>query len=59
MKHLIAVVLAAGEGKRMKSKKSKVVHKVSGKPVIECPSNSILPGCYYYLTHLRTSKDLL
>jgi bifunctional UDP-N-acetylglucosamine pyrophosphorylase / glucosamine-1-phosphate N-acetyltransferase len=35
MEHLMAVILAAGEGKRMKSKNSKVIHKVLGKPLIE------------------------
>jgi len=31
---LSAIILAAGEGKRMKSKKSKVLHKVGGKEMI-------------------------
>lgn len=35
MKHLTAVILAAGEGKRMKSKNSKVIHRVCGKALIE------------------------
>lgn len=35
MDHIMAVVLAAGEGKRMKSKNSKVVHKICGKALIE------------------------
>lgn len=35
MKHLMAIILAAGEGKRMKSKNSKVIHKACGRPVIE------------------------
>jgi len=35
MKQNIAVILAAGEGKRMKSRKSKVVHKIFGKSLIE------------------------
>lgn len=35
MNELIAVVLAAGEGKRMKSKHSKVTHKIQGKALIE------------------------
>lgn len=34
MEHLMAVILAAGEGKRMKSKNSKVVHKICGKPLV-------------------------
>lgn len=33
--NLMALILAAGEGKRMKSKKSKVIHKICGKPLIE------------------------
>jgi bifunctional UDP-N-acetylglucosamine pyrophosphorylase/glucosamine-1-phosphate N-acetyltransferase len=35
MEDLMAVVLAAGEGKRMKSKSSKVVHEICGKPLIK------------------------
>lgn len=35
MSKLSAIILAAGEGKRMKSKYSKVLHKLSGKPMIE------------------------
>ncbi|HOJ11643.1 MAG TPA: bifunctional UDP-N-acetylglucosamine diphosphorylase/glucosamine-1-phosphate N-acetyltransferase GlmU [Clostridiales bacterium] len=35
MENLMALVLAAGEGKRMKSKYSKVVHKACGKPIIK------------------------
>ncbi len=31
---ICAIVLAAGEGKRMRSKKSKMVHRLSGRPVI-------------------------
>ena len=30
-----AIILAAGEGKRMKSKKAKVVHKVCGKEMVK------------------------
>jgi len=30
MECLMAVILAAGEGKRMKSKKAKVVHEIQG-----------------------------
>jgi len=35
MKDLSVVVLAAGEGKRMKSKTPKVLHKLAGVPIIE------------------------
>ena len=35
MADLVAVILAAGEGKRMKSKHSKVTHKIQGKALIE------------------------
>jgi len=41
MEHLMAVILAAGEGKRMKSKNSKVVHKICGIPVIEWVYNAV------------------
>ncbi len=36
MKNLAGIVLAAGLGTRMKSKKPKVFHEVAGKPMIEC-----------------------
>ncbi|HHW57556.1 MAG TPA: bifunctional UDP-N-acetylglucosamine diphosphorylase/glucosamine-1-phosphate N-acetyltransferase GlmU [Clostridia bacterium] len=35
MEGLVTIILAAGLGKRMKSKHPKVVHKVAGKPMIE------------------------
>ncbi|TCS94298.1 bifunctional UDP-N-acetylglucosamine diphosphorylase/glucosamine-1-phosphate N-acetyltransferase GlmU [Hazenella coriacea] len=35
MQHLYAVILAAGKGTRMKSKKHKVLHPVCGKPMID------------------------
>jgi len=35
MDNVISVILAAGEGKRMKSKNSKVVHTICGKAMIE------------------------
>jgi bifunctional UDP-N-acetylglucosamine pyrophosphorylase/glucosamine-1-phosphate N-acetyltransferase len=35
MEHTIAVVLAAGEGKRMHSNKHKVIHKICGKSIID------------------------
>ncbi|MBQ7668033.1 MAG: bifunctional UDP-N-acetylglucosamine diphosphorylase/glucosamine-1-phosphate N-acetyltransferase GlmU [Clostridia bacterium] len=41
MEKTVAVVLAAGEGKRMKSNYSKVVHKVCGKPIIERVTESV------------------
>ncbi|HZQ07918.1 MAG TPA: NTP transferase domain-containing protein, partial [Anaerolineae bacterium] len=33
--NLTAVILAAGQGTRMKSKLAKVLHPVAGKPMIE------------------------
>jgi UDP-N-acetylglucosamine diphosphorylase/glucosamine-1-phosphate N-acetyltransferase len=41
MNKITALILAAGEGKRMKSKKSKLVHKICGKPMIEWVYDSI------------------
>ena len=35
MEHLMAIILAAGEGKRMKSKKTKILHEICGKPMVE------------------------
>lgn len=41
-KNLSIVVLAAGEGKRMKSKLPKVLHQICGRPLISCVLGSIL-----------------
>ena len=41
MPNLIAVVLAAGEGRRMNSKTPKALHRVSGKPMITHVAESI------------------
>lgn len=35
MKNLKAIILAAGEGSRMKSKKPKVLHEILGKPMVD------------------------
>ena len=35
MSDLVAIILAAGKGTRMKSKLPKVLHKVGGKPMVE------------------------
>jgi bifunctional UDP-N-acetylglucosamine pyrophosphorylase/glucosamine-1-phosphate N-acetyltransferase len=35
MKDITSIILAAGEGKRMKSKKSKVIHAICGKPLVK------------------------
>lgn len=41
MECLMAVILAAGEGKRMKSKKAKVVHEIQGIPLVEWVYRSV------------------
>ena len=35
MANLVAVILAAGKGTRMRSKYPKVLHKVGGKPMLQ------------------------
>ncbi|MEN8905163.1 MAG: bifunctional UDP-N-acetylglucosamine diphosphorylase/glucosamine-1-phosphate N-acetyltransferase GlmU [Clostridiales bacterium] len=42
MDKLVALLLAAGEGKRMKSKKPKVLHKIMGKALLEWVCESVL-----------------
>ena len=42
MAEFSALILAAGEGKRMKSMKSKVVHKVCGKEMVNRVLDSAL-----------------
>ncbi len=41
MKNIAAIVLAAGKGTRMRSKLPKVLHKVSGKPMIFYPVQAL------------------
>ena len=41
MNYLMSLVLAAGEGKRMKSNKSKVLHEICGKPIIKWVKDAI------------------
>ena len=36
MANISAIILAAGKGTRMKSKKPKILHHVAGKPMIRC-----------------------
>lgn len=46
MKDFSLIVLAAGQGKRMKSENSKVVHKVCGKEMVNCVLDAALgAGC--------------
>lgn len=43
---ICAVIMAAGDGKRMNSKNSKVVHQVAGKPIIKWVSDALCDvGC--------------
>jgi len=52
-----AIILAAGEGKRMKSEYSKVVHKVGGKAIVERVCNSVnnagIDKCILVVGHKR------
>ena len=41
MDNILAIILSAGEGKRMKSENSKVLHKVCGKSMIECVRDAV------------------
>ena len=55
MSNIAAVILAAGEGKRMKSDYSKVIHKVAGKPIIkrvyEAVKNADINECIIVVGH--------
>ena len=55
MEHLLALVLAAGEGKRMKSKNSKVTHRICGRALIgwvsEAARNAGIDDCVYIVGH--------
>jgi len=50
MEDIIAVVLAAGKGTRMKSDKAKVVHKIYGKEMIKRVID---------IAHLTGIKDII
>lgn len=41
MENITALILAAGEGKRMKSKKSKLIHLICGKAIVEWVYNAV------------------
>ncbi|TYQ14611.1 UNVERIFIED_CONTAM: UDP-N-acetylglucosamine pyrophosphorylase /glucosamine-1-phosphate N-acetyltransferase [Acetivibrio alkalicellulosi] len=41
MDHLMAIILAAGEGKRMKSKKTKILHEICGMPMVQWVYQSV------------------
>lgn len=41
MEHLMAIILAAGEGKRMRSKKAKVLHEIYGMPLVKWVHQSV------------------
>ena len=55
MNNITAVILAAGDGKRMKSNYSKVIHKVAGKPIIrrvcETVKNADIEKCVLVVGH--------
>jgi bifunctional UDP-N-acetylglucosamine pyrophosphorylase / glucosamine-1-phosphate N-acetyltransferase len=52
-----AIVLAAGEGKRMRSKRSKLVHEVAGKPLVRWVADALaeagVTDSIYVVGHLR------
>ena len=59
MNEIASIILAAGEGIRMKSALPKVLHKVSGKPMIEYVLDSVLAtGCKnnYIIVGYRKEK---
>jgi len=43
MNNVAAIILAAGKGKRMKSDLPKVLHKISGRPMIEYLLDTVIP----------------
>jgi bifunctional UDP-N-acetylglucosamine pyrophosphorylase/glucosamine-1-phosphate N-acetyltransferase len=47
MQQVTALILAAGEGKRMKSKKAKALHRVCGKAMIEWVYTKRYAECGY------------
>lgn len=55
MEDLIAVVLAAGKGTRMKTNKAKVVHKIYGKEMIaRVVETAVKAGIRDIVTVIRT-----
>ena len=60
MSELVAVILAAGKGTRMKSKLPKVLHKIGGKPMLQhllC-ENFIFDGSYSLSIATRSPNKL-
>ena len=54
---VLAIVMAAGKGTRMKSKKSKLVHKIYGKEIISrAVENVKRAGIEEVITVVRISK---
>ncbi len=59
-KHLAVVVLAAGEGTRMRSKKPKVMHELAGLPLLGhvlATANSL--GAAHVIPVIRHQKEAL
>lgn len=55
MEDMIAVVLAAGKGTRMKTSKAKVVHKIYGKEMIKrVVETALKAGIHDIVTVIRT-----
>jgi bifunctional UDP-N-acetylglucosamine pyrophosphorylase/glucosamine-1-phosphate N-acetyltransferase len=52
---LASVILAAGQGTRMKSKKAKVLHEVGGKPMVTRAVEAAVQAGTLIETHLRPS----
>lgn len=58
MEDICAVVMAAGEGKRMVSSKTKVVHQVAGKPIIKWVADALEEaGCNEQVYIVGDSQD--
>ncbi len=60
-KKLYAAILAAGESKRMKSEKSKVLHKLCGKPLLYFPievAKSLNPEEIFVVVGGRSEKEV-
>jgi bifunctional UDP-N-acetylglucosamine pyrophosphorylase/glucosamine-1-phosphate N-acetyltransferase len=59
-KHLAVIVLAAGEGTRMKSSKPKVMHEIAGLPMLgHVLSTASALGAAHVIPVIRHERDLI
>lgn len=59
MKPVTGVILAAGLGKRMRSKRAKVLHEICGKPMVAYVVDAVKPVCESVIAVVGHQADLV